>query len=117
MNRTYDRTQTDAVAHALQTIGPMTCLELSVLLVRSVHGIRDSLRRLDGQIHIARYQPPANRGRRAPVYAWGPGEDAVEGANSVRERNRKYRIRHRAIIAARNVRRRGGSRSIWAGLM
>ena len=119
MNRAYTRTQTDTVLSMLTEVGPMTTQELSLLMARTPHGVRDSIRRLrrDKLVHIERYQYCGGKGRQQPVYAIGDKPDAVEIADSVLERNARYRQRHRQEIIARDAVRHGREVNMWRGLL
>jgi len=117
--RKYICTQTDGVLRLLTDIGPMTTQELVLLMDRTAHGVRDSIRRLrkDKAIYIERYQPCGGRGRQQPVYAIGDKPDAVEVGDSVVVRNVRYRQRHRQAILARDAVRHGREVNIWRGLL
>lgn len=119
------RGQTERLYHMLDTIGPMTAAELERLMNRSRPSVNESLRLLrrstPKRIHIHRYdrQPDGTRGRCVPVYAVGDLPDAPEpGGLSSKQRNEKYRQRHRARLNARNRARRGSvGPNIWMGLV
>ena len=117
--RTYARTQTDTVLSLLTDVGPMTTQELVLLMNRSGHGVRDSIRRLrrDKLVHIERYQYCGGKGRKQPVYAIGDAEDAVEVADPKTVRQARYRQRNRQAILARDAVRHGREVNIWRGLI
>lgn len=118
-SRIYIRTQTDTVLQLLNDVGPMTTHELALLMSRTVHGVRDSLRRLrkDKLVYIERYQYCGGKGRKQPIYAVGNKQDAVEIGDSVVVRNARYRQRHRQSIIARDAVRHGREVNMWRGLI
>lgn len=119
MKRVYNRAQTDEVLRLLTDVGPMTTQEIARLTGRTGHGVRDSLRRLkaDKSIHIERYTPSGWKGRRSPIYAIGDKPDAIEGCDTAKVRNARYRERMRQVIIARDAVRHSRSVNVWRGLM
>jgi len=117
MNRVYNRSMTDEVFRLLDDVGPMTCQELVRLTGRSGHSVRDSLRRLKDQVHVQAYIPSGSRGRRSPVYAVGKLPNAVEGSDTSKQRNDRYRKKMRQVIIARDAIRHGREVNMWRGLL
>jgi len=119
MKRQYNREKTDTVLSLLTDIGSMTSAELMRLTGRGHGSIRDSISRLraDKKIYISRYIAHGKRGRRQPVYSVGNERDAEEGRASSKQRNAKYRAKHRMVIRAKDAVRHNRPVNIWAGLL
>jgi hypothetical protein len=117
------RGQTEVLYYLLDSIGPMSTVELVRLTGRDREKVNESLRLLrrstPKRIHIARYERQQNTGGRCiPIYAVGDLPDAPELPGlSHKVRNEMYRERHRARIRARTEVRRGNQPNIWKGLM
>lgn len=117
------RGQTEMLYYLLDSVGPMSTMELVRLMGRDRDRVNQSLRLLrrstPKRIHITRYERQQNkRGRCIPIYAVGNLPDAPElpGLSS-KERNAAYRERHSARLRARSDVRRGSRPNIWKGLM
>jgi len=119
VNRIYTREKTDEVLSLLTDVGPMSTVELVLLTGRGPHSIRNSLRilRANKEIHISQYLSPVSKGRQQPVYSQGEGVDAVEKGKTAKERNAKYRAKHRIAIRARDAVRHKREVNMWAGLL
>lgn len=109
------------IMSALVNIGPLKQVELmqflrisSVTAFRQIKALKEAKK-----IHITRFerQPSGKRGSPSPVYAAGRGVDAVKPEpKTQQQRNREYKERHGAIIAARKKPTRRIALGMWAGL-
>lgn len=113
-----------AIIAALENIGPMTMNELATHTGRANHVVYEAVTRLrtKGMVYIADYplREDGKGGRRAPRYALGFKDDAPEPPQmSHRERNARYRERHRVEINTRLRVRRHSSplASPWDALL
>lgn len=117
------RGQTEVLYYLLDSIGPMSAVELVRLTGRDREKVNESLRLLrrcePKRIHITRYERQQNKGGRCiPIYAVGNLPDAPELPGlSHKKRNEMYRERHRARIRTRTEVLRGVQPNIWRGLM
>lgn len=101
---------------ALLAERPMTLAELSKgihMTMTGVYGYLEVLRAEPKRVYVKDFGPPPVRGRRAPIYALGSADDAIEPARKTHaeyyremkrvdpDRYRLYLDRHSAIARAK----------------
>lgn len=111
----------DEVYKCIDQMGSATRKDLESLLGRETDSILGSIRQLrkKKRIYITRYtRQDGVGGRCTPHYALGDGPDApLPKQIDHKTRNAAYRDRHRALLNARNMARRGREYNFWKGLM
>ena len=109
------------ITHALEHIGPLSALELSLQLVLSRLAVNKQVKQLreKKRVYITRFerQPDGVQGRCTPVYALGEKNDAKPlDRNHRREVSQRYYARHSAVISTRRYSKRRTALGVWAGL-
>lgn len=122
MPRVYEHPIQDAVFAAMQDMGPLTRADLQQMTGLDYNQVIHSLKglRKKRKIYIAKYTRQEGRaGRCIPHYKAGDAPDAKPLRQlTPKERNERYRERHRARINAQNMARRGRTYdNPWRGLM
>jgi len=109
------------ITDALESIGPMTSLELRAHIGLTRATTDDQIGRLlkRKMIHISSWQrqPSGQRGAISPVFGLGDFADAERLPRKPQaQRSAEYNVRHRVIIAARRSPVRKQAAGVWAGL-
>lgn len=117
------RGKTEELFEYLRDLGPMSARELTQVTGRTRRAIWDSLTLLRDakRIYICRYehQEDGVAGRCSPIYKIGNLPDCkMPQRKSTLERDRKYRLRNKAVLQARQRARRSGEpANVWSGLL
>jgi predicted ArsR family transcriptional regulator len=109
-----------AILDLLYGCGPMSRAELAELLKISNNNAMSAISRLkiEGCLHITKYEHPQKNGNFIPMYKYGKGKDANKPKpKSRKEVTKKYREIHAAAISARRYKDYHKSLGVWAGLL